>query len=472
MKISGYLIILILFLFLATAFIYKSTAFLDPDFGWHITTGNIILHNGIPRQDIFSYTMQGFPFIAHSWLSEALFSILYPLINYSGLAMLLGIVASFSLILSAYKNKLYFALPILLLGASDIVAYIGVRPQVFSWLFFIALIQILFSHLSIRTKSLAVFAAIALWSNLHAGFGIGVGIILLKCIYDFFYNKKSIKPSLALLLAALFGSVLNPYGIFIWKEVLFTFFNPDIRFGINEWLPGALSLNFYLIPHLALSLALVIKFRSLVGKFHKVLYIILFLGAMTSSKLYPFWSLYSVYVSIQIVSAFSDSLADKLSKERLRIFLALIGVFSFLLFCLNFYNTLGWYKKYAEDSFYPSKAVQYLHVNLPEGNVFSLFAWGGYLIWKLPEKKVFVDGRMTYWNNLNPSANESKNALKEHVNLLKGKENFVKAASKYNIDTVLMPRNDKTFEKVLKQMKKAGWKRIYQDNTAEIYSLL
>ena len=43
----------------------------DPDMWWHLRTGELIVTQGIPRQDTFSFTVPGREIIAHEWLSEA-----------------------------------------------------------------------------------------------------------------------------------------------------------------------------------------------------------------------------------------------------------------------------------------------------------------------------------------------------------------------------------------------------------------
>ncbi|MEW6094234.1 MAG: hypothetical protein AB1531_09745, partial [Chloroflexota bacterium] len=46
----------------------------DPDFWWHLRTGQLIAETGaIPRADPFSFTNFGKTWIAHEWLSELIF---------------------------------------------------------------------------------------------------------------------------------------------------------------------------------------------------------------------------------------------------------------------------------------------------------------------------------------------------------------------------------------------------------------
>src|SRR5574340_1215076 len=89
-----FFIVLILFLFYI-----KSLSFLDPDFGWHLQTGRIILSFGVPKTDPFSYTMPNYPYVDHSWLTDLAIAKLYPLVGIAGLTMLFTIVTFASILI-------------------------------------------------------------------------------------------------------------------------------------------------------------------------------------------------------------------------------------------------------------------------------------------------------------------------------------------------------------------------------------
>jgi hypothetical protein len=61
----------------------------DPDMFWHIRTGQDILANGhVPTTDSYSWTMQGQPWIAKEWLSQALYALAYASGGWTGAALL------------------------------------------------------------------------------------------------------------------------------------------------------------------------------------------------------------------------------------------------------------------------------------------------------------------------------------------------------------------------------------------------
>ena len=53
-----------------------------------------------------------------------------------------------------------------------------------------------------------------------------------------------------------------------------------------------------------------------------------------------------------------------------------------------------------------------------EGEGFSEYGWGGYLIWKMPEKKVFVDGRMPSWRWDPADKTQSSWAFKDYRKIM------------------------------------------------------
>jgi len=60
------------------AFLLASRPLSDGDFWWHLKTGEYIMRNfSIPRVDFYSFTVRGKPWVAHEWLSEVIFYLIY-----------------------------------------------------------------------------------------------------------------------------------------------------------------------------------------------------------------------------------------------------------------------------------------------------------------------------------------------------------------------------------------------------------
>ena len=57
----------------------------DPDTMWQITVGQWILdHHAVPETDVYSFTMQGQPWISTQWLAQVMFAKAYAIAGWSG----------------------------------------------------------------------------------------------------------------------------------------------------------------------------------------------------------------------------------------------------------------------------------------------------------------------------------------------------------------------------------------------------
>jgi hypothetical protein len=67
----------------------------DPDFWWHITTGNWILdHHTVPHQDLYTFTVHDHRWITHEWLSEVILALLYAAGRLPLVSLILGAVTA------------------------------------------------------------------------------------------------------------------------------------------------------------------------------------------------------------------------------------------------------------------------------------------------------------------------------------------------------------------------------------------
>jgi hypothetical protein len=98
-----------------------------------------------------------------------------------------------------------------------------------------------------------------------------------------------------------------------------------------------------------------------------------------------------------------------------------------------------------------------------------VYEWGGYLGWKLSEKKVFVDGRMTTWRQ-DALENESSSAYKDSKRLLTGELKLREIVKKYNISTIIYYSKADLDDSFYRQMVTLpGWKEVYSDNLTVVY---
>lgn len=480
-------------------FYFKSRLYIDPDLGWHLRTGEYILKFGFPHNDPFSYTLSDFLFIPHSWLSEVIYWKLYTafdslsILGQPGLE-LIHTLSAISAALTVYitlkivsttdisqkipasLHVLFLLIPSMLL-VGHLLPYVGTRPQTFSWLMFIFLFAILASNRLWQKYKYVVPIIFVIWAQLHGGFAIGIGILCLKIAVETLKNKGTKIPSgnaprrknLIVLLLSVCITLINPFGPNLWREVVSTLISPSVRLGINEWTPIILSFDPRLFIVMILSLVYFIRYRKLFSPFVSWSYIFLTFSMLSASKLFPFWLIVAVivvgkgqqYMLKQLVSTLKPSWVPT-SMRRLILLnwgiAAAVGVNIAILAVA----TAKTYSQLAEEVYYPRNCVIYLKGkqkdNTHNQNIFAPFGWGGYLLWKLPEKKVFIDGRMPYWDNV----------LKNYHEIITLQQPFQDVAKTYNITTVLVQKNKTKFEEFAASLEQSGWKRTYEDDVCYI----
>jgi hypothetical protein len=107
----------------------------------------------------------------------------------------------------------------------------------------------------------------------------------------------------------------------------------------------------------------------------------------------------------------------------------------------------------------PDGAVKYIRNSGLSGNMLNLYDWGGYLIWALPEHKVFVDGRGDIF--------EWTGVLKEYQDWAVLDADPAVLLEKYDIAFCLLSINS-PLSRVMPLL--PGWKGVYSDNTAIVFA--
>lgn len=455
----------------------KSIIFLDPDFGWQLRTGEYILQYGFPKTDPFSYTMPEFPFVAHSWLIDVLFAQIYPVVGYEGLAILTSTASVLALCVALLPNRKHLPSILLafLLSVSSLLSYISVRPQSFSWLLFAFFIIIIFEKKLWQKFGWVLPLVMILWVNIHGSFAIGLGILGFKLGYKALMQKKLDKKLALISLATFAATFINPYTYDIWREVFLTFFDNKLRTEISEWKPLFLRLSEFHIPIMAISLVFVIKQYRKLDKSFAILFLLLLFVAFSSSKLLPFWIVAAAYVTPIAINSFKKDLPNKLARKRFSFVINLLIVLAASALILHIPRIWKSYTYFSEENFYSDSAVKFIKKDLPNRNenenIFTPFIWGGYTLWKIPEKKVFIDGRMTYWTDDKAPSTYSTDAFVDQARIVTLEPGYERIIEKYSIGTILVPKTslDPNFKTFAEELEETGWEKTFEDENALIY---
>jgi len=440
--------ILVLLLIIGSFFYFwlQAALFLDPDYGWHLRMGQLILKSGVPHTDPFSYTMPSYPSVDHEWLTDVFIAELLPLIGYNGLAALFALLAVSALLLQVRmlptSVRQFVGIP-LLLTVGTLAFVVGIRPQFITLFFFSLLFTLVRNDVFFKRWWYVLPLIFLFWANMHGGFAIGIAILLIASLFWYYKRKISLPFMVIVLLLCIGITGMTPYGFRMWWEVFMTMTDTHLHTSIQEWMPAFMLLRYSFWLFVVLSLIFVIKYRKIFLFFDLLLYFVFFCAAMLSIRNISLWLIVALSLTTQGIAFFYKEISAipqgvvRFSRF-FQIFFVVVCLFILPDFFQIFYG-LGLFGGVAK---YPDNAIHYLHHHLPKGQLFSTYDWGGYLIWKLPEKKVFIDGRMPSWRWQANLPGESNYAFSDYNNFLQGKFPFEKMTEKYHITALLLPRSN------------------------------
>ncbi|MCL2869199.1 hypothetical protein FWF48_00075 [Candidatus Saccharibacteria bacterium] len=368
---------------------------LDPDFGWHLVSGQYFLAHGVPKTDIFSYTATHFSWVNHEWLSDIILSIIYSLGGYGLAAVVYGVMWTLSFYLIGRRANGW----VLLAAIAAVLPCAGVRGVTWSVLGLAALLTLLNiwrQKLSSRRRLLlgiAIVALIGLWANLHGGFIVGIAVVV---FYAFL--QKSWRLGLVAIGGALLA-LINPYGIGIYVEVTRTLLDTSLKSNIAEWEPAWHLMNWSAAALLVLYgvafLWTVSNTKHRSWRTFLTAENIFLLAAFSAYRNWPFFALAAIPMVDHNAKQIAKELTNKPPHRINWIFAAaIVGMIAFSGWRVYQQDFSGSWQREANS---PQAAVSYLQANPCPGNLFNDYDIGGYLIWKLPQAKVFIDGRMPSW---------------------------------------------------------------------------
>ena len=473
--------ILVFLLFFSIFFI----PIIDTDFGWHLRCGQKIFQTGQTCQNNnFSSLLENYRWFSPAHGYQLLIFQLYDHFGFLGITFFYAFSAGLilALWLKILKGDLYLPLFLTLLATalSWSVFGAGLRSQIISFYYFILFLIIV--KLSLKNLSWLWFTPLLIlfWVNSHSGFFMGILLyFFVACQYFYLLLKKKIKTK-QFFIVALIGvinilvSLLNPYNFSVYQEV-WRHWQTPLNTLILEWVPPGAS-QFFLI----ISLTVIIIVFSFFSKpplnfFNLLLLLSMAFFALKARRNLCFFYFSAVYVFMETKPAeiLNRLCCHKEVKQLLLIFFTSLTLIFFIINLsknLNF-NQNNYYQQALSRLPYP--AVDFFKKNLKPGNVFNAYEWGGYLIWQLPEFKVFVDGRMPSWDTNDekklPYLWRGKSPYTIYLEILQNRPDWQEILDNYRINYLLIGPG--TFMDILLSPapEKYHYKEVFRDETSVIY---
>lgn len=458
----------------------------DPDMGWHIRNGGDVLRFGAPIGDLYSHTMFGYPWISHEWLTDAL---MYLVNRYWGLVTMSAIfgvitVSAYLVAARVARARWESAAVTIVIAALVAMPIVGVRPQMLTLLGLATTLWLLFRWKDNPQNHLIYWLPLLMlvWVNLHGGFAAGLllmavfgAIELIKFLLRR-YSRLSmagrgldLREIFELVVVGLlsFGATfVNPYTWRIYDELFRTIFNDLVRSGIAEWMPVTLrSAESHNLVIYAIFVLLLLVFSAKKVDSTKIwLGVVFLLFSLTSWRNMPLFSI----VTLPLVTEMIEALAPRGIYYQLRwgwvtlVLLGFIGYVGYDRFCtITALSTNEALLGAGGVNEYPYGAVQFLKERHLSGRMFNEYNWGGYLVWKLPEKKVFIDGRMAIWKT------REQDIFKDYIALAAGGTETATMLEGYRVDMALI-YTERALSRYL-LARPGEWELVYRDKLTSIF---
>ena len=449
----------------------------DPSTGVHVRTGQWILaHHGVPKRDLFSFTMPNRRWCDWEWGSDAIFTAVYRLNGLSAvaaLALLLMCLVSVVVYRTArlYAGPVAAATTCALVMATTTIHWLA-RPHPFTWLGIAALCWVLESHAWNRRVWLLPVAMV-LWVNLHPGFVAGF-VVIGTWLAGAWFNQRFISAkeerrhwrreskwyAMALVLCGL-STLANPYFFQLNRHIASYLFAPSTVIAhVSEWL----SPDFH-NPRLAW-FELLLPLAAATGVWHGLkqrfqwcFLIFAFMHlALFSVRNVP---LFAIVCAAPVAAAAEEVLpkldfwryvreAEEVAKggRRATITLALWGLgFAAILSVSVSPVRLG------AGSHIPVTAIR----RLPPGRVFTTDQWADYLIYAQPGRRVFFDGRNDFYGRA---------FVQTYLRILKAERGWQAALIHYHVSVILVPERS-SLSVALDYA--SDWRTLYRDAGALVY---
>ena len=395
---------------LVAAITYRACNRLDADYDlwWHIVMGSDMLARAaIERFDLYSFTAAMEPVLNHEWLSEVIMTLVYSAWGETGLILwrhgMTLVIILLALNLARMRSRHDLSRIVVILCFVLVLSPgISFRVHLFTMLFLLILITMIYMARDNGRlpRVLPVGLLFLLWSNLHGGFILGLLVWYIYAGEALVLKgyKAGFPGTVLLVFVPLFVTLVNPYGIDLWRFIVSELTNPFSSRYISEWqrfsfeareLPffGVCLLTWfsYFVSAREKDVAetCVLALASLMGCMavrHTPLFVILTFAAM---------ALHVDGLIERILKA--GGTGATLSQLPVYIVSIVFGIIA-LLFVLT-----GTPERCAiaiDDDPLPVQSVAFIKTNNLQGNLWVPLHWGGYVLYHLyPDIKVSIDGR-------------------------------------------------------------------------------
>ncbi len=461
------------------------------DLFWHLATGEFIVNNwAIPDSDPFSFTMQGEPWIAHEWLSDLIFYVVYSLdrVDYSGIILLKGLIIAltYRLLFAGIRKRLGALMSFIVVFWSAVLGYEvwSERPQIFSLLLFVVLLRMLDGDDRLGNKKLLwVPLLMALWANLHGGWIYGAMLVVFYVLCESWrvFSQKSNNSVLnrlrhpgVLLFGCGIATMISPYGIRNTLYPLQYLGETAHKLYLTEWWSPSFPEEWALLISM-IGIFVILSFRRYKGGlFPFIILLASLMLTLDSIRHIGILGLCLAWWLSRVIKGFGSAspkarltaritkMLDNIERNESALrsgfwetICILIVILCYVFSCpLKGIMLPGG----IERGLVPEDGIRFINEQLePEARILNFYAWGGEIIW-MTEHKVFIDGRADLY---------SDKLLPNYMRIMGVHQGWEELLDDYEVTHIFIPK-ECTLSDVLGYH--PSWRIIYAGEHSILYA--
>jgi hypothetical protein len=453
----------------------------DGDLPRHIAVGRVMLESGgLIREDFFSHTAYGQPFLAYEWLSQLIFAAVYEFAGLDAVVVLTAVVIAFAYASVAgflIRRGVAADLVILTMGAAALLGmtHWAARPHMFSFAATAILLRLLEPG---KTGRVLWFVPLfALWVNLHPGFLFGLGVLGVMTVGDLVegviggdraeWRRAARYHATALGLGGV-ATLLNPYGIGLHLHSLGHLGNAEMMSATAEFRSPDFHTSIGLV-FLAVLLAVLAAIGLRKSRLQAPTLLIFLATVALAMRSWRYIALFGLVTLPLLALALVDDWerwTPSVLREPGRALaagdrLARRGGAAVVLVGVLVWATLpgeGRARQYIATDFdpdvFPASAVKFARENRISGRLYNEYKWGGYLVLTWPEQRVFIDGLADFYGT---------QIFRDYRHVSGLRPGWRDVLSRWNIDLVLMPADSSVAAELARE---PGWHELYRDEVS------
>jgi hypothetical protein len=428
-----------------------------PDTYWHLRAGQEIwqtLH--VPLADHYSYTADGRFWPNHEWLWQALSYALhraggFPLLIAGGAAIVTGAVAlMFRLMVGSMRTRAL----LLVIGLPLVSCAWALRPQLITQLMLMALLWLLS-----RERYRWLPPLFVTWANAHGAVAMGgvvlaavTAVALVRARAGAAADRRRARALAIVTPLCALATLATPLGIRLWTGIGVSIEESHDN-GIAEWRSslelGPFQITFWILAVAFAAILIVRRRRLREASWSDVVVwvaaLVIFPLAVRAVRNTTLFLLVAIPAASRLLAP-DARLAQPPAADRPALNLAL-----FAAVCLAEVLAVvtAWRAPYPNLNWRPLSDAAVAAVRACPAQLYNRYNDGGYLIWLVPEKPVFVDSRQDPY----PTAFVQEGAAIEHGGP------YAPLFRHYGIRCAFLPADDK----LAARLHADGWRTLYAD---------